>query len=148
MRKILKGKSYDTLTAKFVGVFENNYMNADFKWIREELYQKRTGEFFLYAEGGAMTKYAERLTDNEWGGGSRVIPLSYEAAKEWAEEHITAEEYESIFGQVPEDDGRKSISISIAISTHELAKRKAAMNKMSLSEYLENLVLEDISEKE
>ena len=55
MKKILGGKKYDTETACVVGNYGNG--NSGFGTCSETLYRKRTGEFFLYGEGGPMSKY-------------------------------------------------------------------------------------------
>ena len=53
MKKIINGKMYNTETAKYCGGYE--FSNCgDFNYVCEELYQKKTGELFLYGEGGAM----------------------------------------------------------------------------------------------
>ncbi len=47
MKKIINGKRYDTETAKLIG--SDGYSNpSDFNYWSEDLYQKKTGEFFLY----------------------------------------------------------------------------------------------------
>lgn len=101
MKKIINGKKYDTDTAKNLGSAGYNHL-GDFSFWREELYQKKTGEFFLYGKGGAMSKYARRTGLNEWSGGEEIIPLSPEEARKWAEKNIEAEEYERIFGTCEE----------------------------------------------
>lgn len=52
MKKIINGKKYDTDTAKEVGYSNNGLLSTDIDYIEETLYQKKTGEFFLYGEGG------------------------------------------------------------------------------------------------
>lgn len=143
MKKIIDGKVYHTYTSTFIDSHENDYISTDSNWIREELYKKRTGEFFLYCEGGSETQYAKRTTDNNWSNGCEIIPLSFEAAQEWANRYTSAEIYDNFFGKIPEDEIRKAISISIATSTHEKAKRKASVEGISLSEYIERLILKD-----
>ncbi len=96
MKKIINGKRYDTNTAKLIG--ETSYSNrTDFAYWSEELYQKRTGEFFLYGEGGPMSKYARSTGQNSWSGGKKIIPLTIEEAQEWAEKYLDADEYEALF---------------------------------------------------
>lgn len=65
MKKILGGKKYDTETARVVGTYGNG--SSGFGACSETLYRKRTGEFFLYGEGGPMSKYGVAYGDNEWG---------------------------------------------------------------------------------
>ena len=101
MKKIINGKKYDTDTAKCVADWENGYGHSDFQYMEEQLYRKRTGEFFLHGEGGAMTQYAESY-GNEYCGGEKIIPISESEAKEWAENHLDGDTYEDIFGAVEE----------------------------------------------
>ena len=48
-----------------------------------------------------MTKYAERVGDG-YSGGTEIIPVSEEEARDWAERHLSADKYEDIFGEVTE----------------------------------------------
>lgn len=102
MKKIINGKKYDTETAKAVAYDRNGYSYRDFKWWEETLYQKKTGEFFLHGQGGAMSKYAKSCGQNSWCGGSEIIPMTLDEASKWAEEHIDGDVYENIFGEVEE----------------------------------------------
>lgn len=47
-----------------------------------------------------MTKYAERVLEGFSGPGKAIVPLTEDEAKKWAEDHLTVEEYEKIFGEV------------------------------------------------
>lgn len=143
MKKIINGKKYDTETAKELACWGNAGSWSDFSHFAETLYQKRTGEFFLYGEGGPASRYAEQVEQNSWSGGEQIIPLDYKAAQEWAEEHLSGDAYEDIFGEVEEDDSRKAVSLSMAASTWEQAKRNASQKGISLSAYIEALILAD-----
>jgi hypothetical protein len=102
MKKIINGRRYDTETAQLVG--STRYSNrTDFYFWEEELYRKKTGEFFLYGEGGPMSKYSRRTGPNQWSGGKEIRPLSLKEAQEWAEKYLDADEYEEVFGRVEED---------------------------------------------
>lgn len=103
MIKIINGKKYNTATAEAVGLYNNGLGRADFMNLTETLYRKRTGEFFLYGQGGGMTKYAKRV-GSSFTYGEAIIPLTFDEAKKWTEEHMEVEEYEAVFGEVPEDD--------------------------------------------
>lgn len=102
MKKIINGKKYDTDTAKEVGYWNNGLLCSDFCYIEETLYKKKTGEFFLCGRGGAITKYTERVSEGFSGPGKAIVPLTEDEAKKWAEDHLTVEEYEGIFGEVEE----------------------------------------------
>ena len=101
MKKFISGRRYDTGTAKLVG--HTSYgIPGDFNYWSEVLYVKRTGEYFLFGEGGPLSKYSEHLSENEWTGGREIIPLSLEGAQEWVEKYLDADTYEEIFGRVSE----------------------------------------------
>ena len=71
MKKIINGKLYDTDTAKEMGTGCASCSPRDFHYYSETLYRKRTGEYFLYGEGGPASRYAERVDNNMWSALSR-----------------------------------------------------------------------------
>ncbi|MCH5337995.1 MAG: hypothetical protein J1E03_04375 [Acetatifactor sp.] len=99
MKKIINGKKYDTETATLIGEYWNGY--GDFYCVLEKLYRKKTGEYFLYAEGGALTEYAEHY-DNGQSDASHIFPYTEKEAKNWAMKKISVDEFESLFGEVEE----------------------------------------------
>lgn len=101
MKKIIKGKKYDTDTATYLGGYRIGN-DRDFSYVEESLYVKRTGEYFLLGEGGPSSKYAQKVDDNWWAGGGKIIPMTIEDAKSWAEKHLSVEKYERVFGAVDE----------------------------------------------
>ena len=101
--RVINGKRYDPSTAESVASAHSvGLAYNDFGWWEESLYKKRTGEFFLHGSGGARTRYARSAGQNAWTGGEDVIPLTDAEARDWAEKHCDADEYESIFGPAPE----------------------------------------------
>lgn len=102
MKKIINGKKYNTETAKKMGCWSNDYSHRSFNFCEESLYRKKTGEYFLYGIGGPMSRYSQPCGQNTWSGGSKIIPMTAAEAMEWVEEHLTADEYEEIFGEVEE----------------------------------------------
>ena len=134
MKKIIDGKLYDTNTARALGSASHGQGPRDFNYFEETLYLKRTGEYFLHGEGGPMSRYSESIGQNEWRGGEKIIPLSFNKAREWAEENLDADDYASIFGPVSEDDpGRVAMSISIDAATADRIRREAQEKGMSVS---------------
>ena len=101
MKMIINGKTYNTDTATMLGEWSNGYPQSDFRYCEETLYKKKTGEFFLYGDGGPMSKYS-RCCGNDYSYGSAIIPLLEEDAKEWAEAKLDADEYCLIFGEPDE----------------------------------------------
>ena len=137
MKKIINGKVYDTEKAKQVASYSSAGSWRDFQHYEETLYLKRTGEYFLFGEGGPMTRYARSEGQTSWTGGERIEPLTYAAAKEWAEEHLTASEYESIFGEVEEDDSKVLTTFNLTRATVEKLRRESQERGMSLSALFE-----------
>lgn len=140
MKRIINGKLYDTDTAKELGVDSYGQGSRDFQHWSETLYQKRTGEFFIYGEGGPMTKYAVSCGQNQWSGGEKIIPLTYQAAQKWAEEHLDADEYQQIFGDVNEDGADVLISAKIPAAVDGKLRKMAAQNGISLTAQIIRLI--------
>ena len=146
MNKVIRGKRYNTETAKLVGTWEaNEPENSDF-WEKEELYQKRSGEFFLIGQGGAQTQYARFSMGGESKPGIELRPIEPEEASDWAEEHLTADEYEALFGPVAEDGSRGRITLTLLNSTIDTVRREAQRRKMNVNEYLEKLIAQQMKE--
>lgn len=141
MKKIINGKVYNTETAVELGHYSTGGSWSDLNHLEETLYRKRTGEFFLYGEGGPRTRYARQIESNTWASGESIMPLTYDAAQAWAEKRMSVEVYEDVFGAVTEDESRSQIHLSLANSTIEAAKQAASQQGLSLSAYIESLIL-------
>lgn len=102
MKKIINDKMYNTETANYIGSHRSDCYKNDFRYFEEDLYQKKTKEFFLYGEGGAMTKYAEYVQGCGYTYGEKIIPLSEDEAKEWVEENMDVDDYIELFGECEE----------------------------------------------
>lgn len=133
MKKIINGKLYDTDTAKEIGSRFHGEGVRDFRHYSETLYRKRTGEYFLYGEGGPMSRYAETIGQNQWSGGEKIIPLDYKAATKWAEENMDADDYQAEFGQVSEEGERVTLSISVDAAVADRIRKAAAEAGTSVS---------------
>lgn len=125
MNKIINGKRYNTETAELIASADNGYGKNDFEYTYEELYKKRTGEYFLYGKGGGLTSYAERVPGGGGAlmGGEKIIPLTREEAAQWAENHMDADDYEKEF-EVKEE-GNTVYSILLPNSLHKEIKEEA-----------------------
>lgn len=141
MKKIINGKVYNTETAKKCGNWDNGHYTNDFAYCSETLYQKKTGEFFLHGEGHAMSKYATHFGNNS-GWGEVIIPMSYDEASKWSAEHLSGDEYISIFGEVSEDEEEGKTALHLYLDSKLIAKVKQESNKLgvSVSEYIANLL--------
>lgn len=133
MKKIINGRLYDTDTAKPIGADGSNGSHSDFNYWEETLYKKRTGEYFLHGYGGPRSRYSKCFGDNSWGWGEAIIPLSYAKAREWAEEHMSADEYGEIFGMPSEDVEPVALNIQIDASLMAKIRARAAKDGASLT---------------
>lgn len=139
MKKIINGKLYDTDTAKELGSWSKGE-GGDFSRIGETLYRKRTGEFFLYGEGGPMTQYAESRGDNSWSGGEKIIPLSVSMAREWAEVKLDADRYARIFGMPDEGAGKVTLCVQLPADLDALIRARASEAGQSITAYVERIL--------
>ena len=141
MKKIIAGKLYDTETAHECGSYSNTSDYRDWHHEVETLYRKRTGEYFLHGAGGPMSRYAKSCGDNHWSGGEAIIPLSLTKAREWAEEHLDADDYEAIFGLPDEDDGdRQTLVVQLPAALVARIRQGAASDGESLTAHVEKLL--------
>ncbi len=142
MKKIIDGKLYNTETARALGSWSGDDRGS-FQWFEETLHQKKTGEFFLYGCGHADSPYAKSCSDGTMGPGEAIRPLSYNAARKWAERRLSADEYEAIFGEIAEDDSRVAVNLSLSAAAADRARRAAAERGRTLSAYIEGLISAD-----
>jgi len=97
MRKVIEGKLYNTETAEMVATDSYSHYGDRGYW-SQEIYRTKRGNWFLCGEGGAMSKYAQAIGQNEVGGGSAIIPLTEGEALAWLEDHTEdSEAYEEYF---------------------------------------------------
>jgi hypothetical protein len=102
MKQIIEGKVYNTETAELIGSAHNGYSTSDFRRKTEKLYHTMKGSFFLHGIGGAMTEYGEDCGDSR-SGGHKLIPMTEQAAFVWAQEHLSTDIVEDIFGHLVQE---------------------------------------------
>lgn len=147
MKKIIRGLKYNTETAKEMGWWNNGYSRNDLSYEEEHLYKKRTGEFFIYGFGGPNSKYARATGLNSWTGDSDITPVTYEGAKKWAEEKLSADEYESIFGEVTEDGYKTTGLFSLSTIAVEKLRVMASKEGKSMSSIVEKMIMDKSREE-
>ena len=131
MKKIINGKVYDTDTARRMA--ESRRHAGESCEVRETLYRKRTGEYFLHCEGGPSSQYGKHQGDNAWGWGEKIIFLKYEAARKWAEEHLDADTFAAIFSLPDEDAEDARLNICLPASIMAALKVQAAREAVSVT---------------
>lgn len=139
MKKIINGKVYDTEKAKECGEYNNIPYVSDFHYYCETLYKKKTGEFFLFGKGNAASKYCEYV-GNTSTGGCRIVPLTYDEAVKWVEEHLDADKYIEMFGEPEEDDSKQTLNLYLRKDTINKLKQTAAKEGKTVSEIIEEMM--------
>ncbi|MEG1577339.1 MAG: hypothetical protein RR336_01085 [Oscillospiraceae bacterium] len=118
MTKIINGAKYSTETARCVASWDNGIFCNDFRHCSEDLYRTKSGKYFLYGYGGPMSRYAEHH-GNDTSGGERIIPMSEDQARTWAEENVDGDTYELVFGMVSDDEELLPMNIRITPAARE-----------------------------
>lgn len=139
MKKVIRGRVYDTTKAKKIYETDNGLGYNDLYYISETLYCKKTGEYFLHGDGGAGTGYAKHCGTTSVGA-EDIVPLTYNEAKQWAEEHMNGDEYTKEFGDPEADYTNKVMTISIRQKAIDKVKREAQKRDMSVSKLIEDLI--------
>lgn len=85
MKRVIDGKRYDTETAQRIAEASSTCGPSDFRYWSEALYKTPRGAFFLHGKGGAMSRWSEPVGSDARGGGSGILPMSVEDAREWCE---------------------------------------------------------------
>lgn len=147
MKKIIDGKLYDTETALKIACYCSEDSPASPTYLRETLYRKKTGEFFLHGKGGSESKYAKLKGGKQWCGAEAIIPLTYESAQSWAEEKLDAIKYEELFGQIAESDAKKIVTLYLRENILAQAKRVAQKKNMPISAFVEMVMNDFLNEK-
>lgn len=151
MKKRIDTLMYDTETAKKLGDWYSDCSRNDFNYWHEALYKKRTGEYFLYGEGGPSSKYAEQAygDQNAMTGGEDITPLTFNEARKWYEgannnddECAPDEVYKHEFEPVgSKDDTVDTYSMRLHKSAKIKLQKMAQKQGISQSEVIENLIM-------
>lgn len=119
MKAIIHGLRYNTDAAILIGKSDASpgAFKGDFAYWEAGLYRtpgsgrrgeggytlaRGPGRYFLAGRGGPMTRFAMHVQNGSQGG-SRIIPLEPDEAREWAEQYLTAAEVEAAFADQIED---------------------------------------------
>ena len=100
MKKVIKGKIYDTEKAKLIGTYDTpNLGKSDFHYFEAGLYVTPKGNYFVAGEGHALSPFASHNAgSSSWGWD--VIPKTRQEALEWAEWYLDEEKVLSEFGDM------------------------------------------------
>lgn len=100
MKKIIKGIRFDTEKSTVIGSHDHGHypQSGDFSHWTATLYKTpKSGRFFLFGRGGAMTRFAERSPGGGTCGGEKLLPLTNAEALQWAETYLDTQTIEQHF---------------------------------------------------
>jgi hypothetical protein len=127
MKKVIEGIRYDTERATEVCKLGEHYGGRDFRsWSGTLHVTPRSGRWFIAGEGGPMSMFAQS-TGNGTSGGSDIIPLTEDRARELLESAGKVEiieRYAEVLGMIDADDPR-SRTIRFRVTDSEDAKLRA-----------------------
>jgi hypothetical protein len=104
MKAIIEGFRFDTEKAIKIGDYDNGLGVRDFSNWNAGLYvTKRSKNYFLAGAGGAMTRFSRTISQNEWCGGSKIIPMDKEEAFEWSQRYLSDSIVEEYFPDMIQD---------------------------------------------
>lgn len=110
MKKVIKGAVCDTETATKLGSCDHDIIDH-LHWWSETLYRTKSGRYFIHGEGGPASHYSIADGDGHWKSGEQINVISRKAAEEWAEEHLSGDEYEAAFG-LPDEVPRITVELT------------------------------------
>jgi len=140
MKKIINGHKFDTNTAKALGSWSNSSDYNSLDYVGETLYKTKNGLYFVYGEGGPMSSYSHQIDSNNWSGGEAINPVSEDYAKQWAEEKLTGDEYEEIFGEVDEEEEKVGISATISRRAKMILEAYKADGKLTTAQAIDQMI--------
>lgn len=136
MKKVIKGRVYDTDKAKLIGEISfGSYGDATYE--AEELYVNKAGAYFLYGHGGALSKFGKAIAVGSISGSSLIKPLTLEEAKEWTEENLDGDTYEETFGEIEETEERSPLKINLSSSCIRKLELLRSETGKSISQLIE-----------
>lgn len=124
MNKVIKGKRYDTSTAQLLYTYEIESPNEAFKGI-EQLYYKRTGEFFLFQNLEGNPPYFQPGTMKT----RDITPLNSTGARKWCDDTFPGENLPlpNSADQIPK------LSIGMLISADDKRRSDALRRRLDIS---------------
>ena len=86
MKKVIGGKLFNTDAATSISTA--SYSNGgDFCHWFEELFLSPNGQFFLYGEGGPLSRYSVGIGNNTMSGSSTIILMTRDEAGQWCQDN-------------------------------------------------------------
>lgn len=87
MKKVIEGKLYNTDTASKIASWDNGMSRGDFGWCDEDIFVTKKGAYFVWGQGGALSRWSVPCGNNGQTGGANIEVLTAHEAREWCETH-------------------------------------------------------------
>ena len=140
MKKVINNKVYDTSTARLIADAPHKNIKGSDGTCEQRLYLKKNGEFFLWLAGARSEIVSNMALDNGIHDRERhFYPISYEQARSWAEEEMTADEWLAIFEPV-EDESLTAFNLTLSASAVSKFRLAAQRQQISQRELMERLI--------
>lgn len=144
MKTVIDNKLYDSEKARLIGETARD-TDSDSRYLYERLYKKRTGEYFVYGEGGPDTLYGIEETDGTMSPGEGITPLTYDEARRWAQAGLPVKDYAREFGAIDlADRAMTTMAVRVSMAGKEALDRKCSRTGKTRSdivdEFLRSLV--------
>lgn len=141
MKKIINNRVYDTDTAQLIKQADHDNIISSEGSCKQSLYRKRTGDYFLCVSGARADSFHNlHLTGAKHDRERHIYLLTYEQAKSWAEEEMTADEWLAIFEPAEEDDSLTALNLTLSASSVSKFKLTAQQQQVSQRELMERLI--------
>ena len=122
MKKVINGKRYDTYTATELA--RTSYISeCDQTFHEEQLYLKRTGEYFLCTQVSKLINF-ENLSDDMINPEKKIFPFTLDEAKDWVKNHVNYK-YDELF--LFHDDENILVSVLLPETIYRMLKDESAL---------------------
>jgi len=121
MKRVIKGKRYDTDKATLVGEHASGEP-MDPEYMRETLYRKRGGEYFVRVQGPYLC--------------DMLVPLSHKEATTWVADNMGRAAYMEEFAA----QGLKTINVTVTLDCKRMLDRIANDVHVSRGKVVEDLI--------
>jgi hypothetical protein len=140
MKRIIRNKVYDTDTATLIKQADHPNITSGEGSCKQSLFRKKTGDYFLFVSGARTDTFHNLVLENNVHDRERhIYPLTYEQARSWAEDEMTADEWLAIFEPV-EDDSLTALNLTLSASSVSKFKLAAQQQQISQRELMERLI--------
>lgn len=140
MKKVIRNKVYDTDTAQLIKQADHPNITNGEGSCKQSLYRKKTGDYFLFVSGARTDVFHNLGIGNNVHDRERhIYPLTYEQARAWAEDEMTADEWLAIF-EPADDDNLCPLNLTLSASAVSKFRLSAQQQQISQRELMERLI--------